>query len=113
VLPGITLHQPGGHFPGSGVAHWTGADGRGVLLSGDTIMPTPHGHAVSFMRSYPNNIPLSAAVVRRVADAVAPLSFDWLYGNFAGMVPADAHEVVARSADRYVAWVSGEHDHLT
>ncbi len=34
VLPGVTLVQCGGHFPGSAVLHWAaGASGRGVLLS--------------------------------------------------------------------------------
>ena len=42
VLPGVTLSQPGGHFPGSAVAHWAaGADGKGVLLSGDTVFANP------------------------------------------------------------------------
>ncbi len=42
VLPGIHASQPGGHFPGSAVALWTaGAEGRGVLLSGDTIAAVP------------------------------------------------------------------------
>ena len=67
VLPGVTLHRIGGHFPGSAVAHVTGADGRGVLLSGDTVAGTPDEHWVSFMRSFPNKVPLSAAVVEKVA----------------------------------------------
>src|SRR4029453_14724840 len=30
VLPGVTLSQPGGHFPGSAIVHWAaGAEGRG------------------------------------------------------------------------------------
>ena len=31
ILPGVTLSQPGGHFPGSAVAHWVAAD-RGLSL---------------------------------------------------------------------------------
>ena len=84
VLPGITLTQPGGHFPGSAVAHWSaGADGRGVLLSGDTVFANPDRTSVAFMRSYPNHIPLSAAVVERVTRALEEFAFDRLYGNFA------------------------------
>ncbi|MBD8062287.1 MBL fold metallo-hydrolase [Oceanitalea stevensii] len=113
VLPGVRLEQIGGHFPGSTVALFTGADGSGVLLSGDGIFPGPEGRTVSFLRSYPNRIPLSAAVVRRIADQVAQLDFDRLYNNFRGVVPAGAGEVVERSAQRYVEWVSGEHDDLT
>ncbi|GII99760.1 hypothetical protein CLV28_1108 [Sediminihabitans luteus] len=114
VLPGVTLTQPGGHFPGSAVAHWAaGADGRGVLLSGDTIMANPDRASVSFMRSYPNRIPLSAAVVERVTAHVERFAFDRLYNNFEGVIETDARAVVRRSADRHVAWVRGDHDDLT
>ncbi|WP_324653310.1 MBL fold metallo-hydrolase [Georgenia sp. H159] len=113
VVPGVHLEQIGGHFPGSTVAHLTAADGRGVLLTGDGIFPGPQGHTVSFMRSYPNRIPLSAAVVRRIADQVARLDFDRLYNNFLGVVPERAGQVVEASAQRYVEWVSGVHDDLT
>jgi hypothetical protein len=111
VLPGIHASQPGGHFPGSAVAVWkAGAQGRGVLLSGDTIAAVPAEGWVTFLRSYPNKIPLSAAVVARVAGAVTTLAFDRLYDNFHGVVNADAHAAVRRSAERYISWVSGEHD---
>lgn len=111
VLPGITATQPGGHFPGSAVALWqAGAGGRGVLLSGDTIAAVPAAGWVTFMRSYPNRIPLSAAVVARVAAAVSTLAFDRLYDNFGGIVPTDAAAAVRRSAERYISWVRGDHD---
>jgi len=114
ILPGITLTQPGGHFPGSAVAHWApGADGRGVLLSGDTIFANPDRTSVSFMRSYPNLIPLSGAVVQRVARHVGRFAFDRLYNNFDGVIPVDARAIVLRSAERHAAWTSGENDHLT
>ncbi|QDB79862.1 hydrolase [Georgenia wutianyii] len=113
VVPGVWLEQVGGHFPGSTVAHLTGADGRGVLLAGDAIFPGPEGWSVSFLRSYPNRIPLSGAVVRRIVEQVGRLSFDRLYGNLGGAVPERAQEVVQESARRYVAWVTGEHDDLT
>lgn len=113
VLPGIRLVRIGGHFAGSSVARWTGADGRGVLLTGDTVLCTPDEHWVSFQRSYPNRIPLSAAVVQTVADRLLALEFDRLYDNFGGRVPADAPGWVRRSAERYVRWVRGDFDHLT
>lgn len=114
VLPGVVLSQPGGHFPGSAVVHWAaGAEGRGVLLSGDTIFANPDRTSVSFMRSYPNRIPLSAAVVLRVAEHVARRPFERLYNNFEGVIPADARDVVLRSAQRHAAWVRGDFDHLT
>ena len=84
-----------------------------MLLSGDTVAGTPDQHWVSFMRSYPNKVPLSAAVVAKVAERVLPLDFDRLYDNFGGRVDADAADWVRRSADRYIAWVRGDFDHLT
>ena len=113
VLPGVTLHRIGGHFPGSAVAHLTGADGRGVLLTGDTVAGTPDEHWVSFMRSFPNKLPLSAAVVEKVSTRVLAMDFDRLYDNFGGCVLADATTWVRRSAERYIAWVRGDFDHLT
>ncbi|MCM3662065.1 MBL fold metallo-hydrolase [Georgenia satyanarayanai] len=113
IVPDVHLEQIGGHFPGSTVALVTGVDGQGVLLAGDGIFPGPEGRTVSFLRSYPNRIPLSAAVVRRIADQVERLEFERLYNNFRGVVPEGAGEVVERSAQRYIEWVSGEHDDLT
>ncbi len=114
VLPGVTALQTGGHFPGSTVACWSaGAGGRGVLLSGDTVKAVPSAGWVTFMRSYPNDIPLSPAVVSRIAAAVGGLAFDRLYDNFGLTVAQDARAAVARSAERYVAWVRGDHDDLT
>lgn len=113
LAPGVVASQPGGHFPGSAVVHWTAPDGDGVLFTGDTIFPSPAQGWVSFMRSYPNRIPLSAAVVRRVAEHVSRYDFERLYGNFGGTVASDARAAVLRSADRYARWVSGEFDHLT
>lgn len=114
LTDGLTLHRIGGHFPGSAVAHWTqGADGRGALLSGDMIMPNPDRRTVSFMRSYPNRIPLSADVVLRIAAHVAPLAFEEIWNNFGAAVPQDAAAAVQRSAQRHAAWVRGDFDHLT
>ena len=114
VVPGIRASQPGGHFPGSAVALWTaGAGGRGVLLSGDTIAAVPAEGWVTFMRSYPNKIPLSAVVVGRVSAAVDELAFDRLYDNFGGVVASGARDGVRRSAQRYISWVRGDHDDET
>jgi glyoxylase-like metal-dependent hydrolase (beta-lactamase superfamily II) len=109
ILPGVTLRTIGGHFPGSAIVHWD----RGVVLSGDTVFPGPSQRWVTFQRSFPNDIPLSAAVVRRIADLVCDRPFDRLYGNLANLIPRDARDAVLRSADRYIGWVSGAFDHLT
>lgn len=113
LVPGVVASQPGGHFPGSVVVRFVGTDGLGVLLSGDTIAVTRRQGTVSLMRSYPNKIPLSARVARRVADHVLSYDFDRLYDNFTGVVGAHAHRAVADSAANYIRWVSGEFDHLT
>jgi hypothetical protein len=114
ILPGVTLTQPGGHFPGSAVAHWAaGAGGLGVLLCGDTMFPNPDRTSVSFLRSFPNRLPLSAAVVDRVARHVDRFDFERLYGNFDNTIAVDARAIVRHSADRHMAWVSGTFDHLT
>lgn len=113
LAPGLALHQLGGHFKGSSIAHWAaGAAGRGVVLAGDTVFVNPDGSA-SFMRSYPNRIPLSGAVVLRLADSLEPLAFDRLYNNFGAVIPADARRIVRSSAERHAAWVRGDFDHLT
>jgi hypothetical protein len=64
------------------------------------------------MRSYPNRIPLSAGLVQRIVDRLEPYEFDSLYGLLGGKILGDAKGAVRRSAERYIAWVSGANDHL-
>ncbi len=108
-VDGVTLIRCGGHFEGGTVLHWaTGADGRGALLSGDIIQVVPDRRWVSFMRSYPNLIPLDAASVRRVVAAVEPYEYDRVYGAWWGMnVERDGKGAVERSAARYVEAMGG------
>jgi hypothetical protein len=110
-IPGsdLTLIRVGGHFPGSTTLLWpAGAGGRGALFSGDEPQVAADTRWVSFLYSYPNMVPLSAAEVRRIAATLAPLEFDRLYGSWTGkVVPTDGQSVVARSADRYVKYVTG------
>lgn len=100
---GVSLHRCGGHFEGSTVLLWPdGAEGRGVLLSADTMYVAPDRRHVSFMYSYPNFIPLSASTVDRIVNKVLPLKFDRIYGHFFGLeIEADAKNLVRRSAERY------------
>jgi glyoxylase-like metal-dependent hydrolase (beta-lactamase superfamily II) len=108
-LPDLTLVRCGGHFPGSSVLHWpAGAEGRGALLTGDTIYVVADRRWVSFMYSYPNLIPLDAAAVRRIVDAVEPLAFDRLYAAWPDrVVTHDATGAVHRSAERYLSRMAG------
>jgi glyoxylase-like metal-dependent hydrolase (beta-lactamase superfamily II) len=105
IAPGITLIRTGGHFTGSTVLHWAeGAEGRGVLMTGDSIMVVPDTRWVSFMYSYPNLIPVNARTVERIVKAVKPFAYDRIYSGWWDRVLAeDAKAAVQRSADRYIA----------
>ncbi len=110
VLPGVTLIQCGGHFPGSAVTHWAGgADGKGALLSGDTIFVAPGEDRVTFVWSAPNRLPLPERAVRRVVDAVRPYPFDRIYGGWwEPVLRTGAHEVLRSSAERYIQFLRGD-----
>ncbi|REC93842.1 MBL fold metallo-hydrolase [Kushneria indalinina] len=98
VLPGVTLHRLGGHFPGACVLH--DAE-RGLLLGGDTLLVTPDRLA-SFMWSWPNNIPLPAARVKAMGETLETLEFDALYCAFRGSeIVEGAGKAVRYSVARY------------
>lgn len=104
ILPGVTLVRLGGHFAGGTVLHWSQAhDGEGVLLSGDVVQVAADVRRVSFLWSYPNMMPLSAAEVGRIGARLDALNFERIYGAFVGKdVRADGKAVVARSVQRYI-----------
>jgi hypothetical protein len=106
---GLTLIRGGGHFEGASMLHWAaGADGRGALMAGDTIQVVYDRRYVSFMRSFPNLVPLSAAKVRHLVGAVEPYDFDRIYSPWLErIVETDAKAVVRRSAERYIAAIEG------
>ncbi len=107
LLPGLTLLRCGGHFAGGTVLHWAaGAGGKGALLSGDIVQVVPDKR-VSFMRSYPNLIPLDASSVQHIADVLESWPFEPIYGAWWDrVVPGNGKEVLAYSARRYIAAVS-------
>lgn len=109
-VPGLTLARIGGHFDGAAVLHWPGgADGRGALLTGDTISVVQDRDWVSFMWSYPNLIPLDEDTIESIANRVERFDFDRIYGGWWGrIVIADGGAAVRRSADRYIARIRGE-----
>ena len=104
----VTLIRCGGHFSGSGVLHWRGgAQGQGVLLTGDTMMVVQDRRYVSFMYSYPNLLPLPASAVRRIAAAVEPYPFERLYGGWWDkVVDSEAKAAVEASAERYIRLIT-------
>lgn len=114
IAEGLALHQTGGHFPGSAVVHWAaGAGGRGVLLTGDSVFPNPDRRTISFMRSYPNRLPLSGEVALRITAQLGELTFDRIYGNFNNVVASGAKAMLHDSAQRHASWARGDFDHLT
>ncbi|NIH87230.1 MBL fold metallo-hydrolase [Amycolatopsis granulosa] len=104
----LTLINLGVHFAGGTVLHWSGGErGQGALLSGDIVQVIPDREFVAFMYSYPNLIPERPAVVRRAAEILAGYRFEAIYGAWwDAVVRRDGHEVVQRSAKRYLEFVS-------
>ena len=104
---GVTLINCGGHFEGGTVVHWPAASrscgSKGALLTGDIITVVQDRRYVSFMRSYPNLIPLGAAAIHRILETIEPFSFDQIYGGWwEANVLSDAKAAVRRSAERYL-----------
>jgi glyoxylase-like metal-dependent hydrolase (beta-lactamase superfamily II) len=104
---GLTLINCGGHFEGGTVLHWPAASrsggSKGALLTGDIITVVQDRRYVSFMRSYPNLIPLGTAAIHRILERIEPFSFEQIYGGWwQANVLSDAKVAVARSAERYL-----------
>jgi len=112
LLPGVTLIRGGGHFPGGSMLHWAaGAEGRGVVCSADIATVNLDRKSFTFMRSYPNHIPLSANGVRAIGAALAPFQFDRVYSHFfERAMPAGAKQTLHDSIERYVAAIGGAYD---
>ncbi len=113
---GLTLINCGGHFEGGTVLHWPAASGgcrsKGALLTGDIITVVQDRRYVSFMRSYPNLIPLGPPAIRRIVERVEPFSFDQIYGGWwQANVLCDGKAAVARSADRYLRAIASAENH--
>jgi glyoxylase-like metal-dependent hydrolase (beta-lactamase superfamily II) len=104
LLPGLTLLHCPGHFAGAQVLHWAeGADGKGALLSGDIVQVGPDRKA-SFMRSYPDLIPLDRGSVEHIAAVLEPWPYDPVYGAWwERIIPSGGKAAVAYSVRRYLA----------
>lgn len=112
LLPGVTLIRGGGHFPGGTMLHWAaGAEGRGVVCSADIATVNQDRKSFTFMRSYPNAIPLSEKGVRTIGAALAPFRFDRVYSHFFDrVVPSGAKPILQDSIERYAAAIGGAYD---
>src|SRR5262247_1990363 len=109
LLKGVSLIRGGGHFPGGAMLHWAaGAEGRGVVCSADIATVNLDRKSFTFMRSYPNAIPLSERGVQTIGAALAPFKFDRVYSRFFERVlAADAKRILHESVERYVAAIGG------
>ena len=103
LAAGVTLIRCCGHFAGGTVLHWAqGAGGKGALLSGDIVQVGPD-KKVSFMRSYPDLIPLDASSVQHIADVLEPWPFDPIYGAWWDRIIATGGKpALAYSVRRYI-----------
>ncbi len=101
---GVTLLRLGGHFAGGTVLHWpAGAERQGALLSGDIVQVMQHRRSVSFMWSYPNQLPLPESEVLRIAGVLEDWDFDRIWGAWWGLrIHSGAKAVVRNSVERYV-----------
>jgi hypothetical protein len=104
---GVTLLRCGGHFAGGTVLHWAdGAGGSGALLSGDIATVTPDRN-LSFMRSYPNLVPLDAGSVQHIAEVLDKWPFEPIYGAWWDrVIPTCGKAALALSVQRYLSAVS-------
>ena len=110
IAEGVTLIRCGGHFAGGTVLLWaSGAAGRGALLTGDIVQVVSDRNYVTFMRSYPNMVPLSAPAIAHIAAMLEPLQFDTIYGAwFDRSVVQGAKAALERSVTRYLAAIEGD-----
>jgi hypothetical protein len=101
---GLMLINCGGHFEGGTVLHWPGgANGKGALLTGDIIQVVQDRRYVSFMRSYPNLIPLGPVEIHQILERIERFPFEQIYGAWwDANVLSNAKGAVARSAQRYL-----------
>lgn len=110
LAEGLTLYRAGIHFAGGTVLHWEeNPDGGGALFTGDIINVIPDRTHVSFLYSYPNQIPERPELVQEAAARLEPLQFDRLYGGWWDrIIPHGADRIVQESARRYLAFTRGK-----
>lgn len=110
-VAGVTLMRVGGHFEGSCILHVPQlADSKGAILVGDTLQVVKDRRWLSFMRSYPNFIPLGVDEVSAITAKVGDLGFDRIYGGWwDATVPSGGRDALERSARRYQAAFGGDY----
>ncbi|NUS37808.1 MAG: MBL fold metallo-hydrolase [Lysobacter sp.] len=77
----VTLVRCGGHFDGSTALHWSsGPRAGGALFPGDALQVAMDRRHVSFLYSYPNNIPMRTSDVRAIRERLRGVAFEDVYG---------------------------------
>jgi hypothetical protein len=92
--------------------HWAkGAGGKGVLCASDIATVTMDRKHFTFMRSYPNLIPLSGKQVTAIGAALEPFAFDTVYSHFFDrFIPTGGKRILQVSIDRYLAALGGAYE---
>lgn len=107
LSPDVTLIRAGGHFPGSTVLHWaTGPRPGGSLFAGDALQVATDRRHVSFMFSYPNQLPMRTVDVVAMRDRLAAYSFQDVFGYTWDLdIIGDARRQVDASFERHLSAV--------
>ena len=79
---GIKMINIGGHFPGSCILHVPSLSANGTIFCGDSLYISRSRKHVSVMYSYPNHIPVASSEIERIAQMLANIPFDRMYGAF-------------------------------
>ena len=73
------------------------------MLTGDIIQVVMDRRSVSFMRSYPNLIPLSAAAISQILERIELFAFEQVYGGWwERNITSGGKESISRSGARYL-----------
>ncbi|MCB0539895.1 MAG: MBL fold metallo-hydrolase [Bacteroidetes bacterium] len=99
---GIELIRIGGHFPGSSILWLPKANGKGIILCGDTFNLALSLKHFSVMYSYPNRIPLPINEIEIIKEKMQTIEFDETYGFWPYQnLLTDPKKVLMESLERY------------
>lgn len=99
---GIKLFRIGGHFPGSSILWLPKANGKGIVLCGDTFNLSLSMKHFSVMYSYPNRIPLLVKEIEVIKRKMQEIYFDEIYGFWSYQnLLINAKKILMDSLTRY------------
>jgi hypothetical protein len=98
----MTIHNIGGHFPGSSILRVPALSKNGAVMVGDTLTLSPSHRHIAVMYSYPNRIPLPVTEMARIRRRVDKIPFDALYGFYSDQnLTEDVRQILTTSFDKY------------